>query len=117
MAGNCLIADRFIAIYGFCHPSLPKVGFLGCSCPAVGTLACAEASAHRVRGGRWHWVPNLAPAGDTVLVHGSHFSVVGESFCLSTESSLKPPALSRLTAGVVLLKLQFLHSSAGDSVV
>lgn len=49
-------------------------------------------------------------------MYGSHFSGVGESFCLSTESSLKPPALSRRTAGVVLPKLQFLHSSAGDSV-
>lgn len=68
MAGNGLIADRFIAIWGFCHPSLPKVGFLGCSCPVVGTLACAEALAHRVRGGMWHGVPKLAAVGDNPCV-------------------------------------------------
>ena len=53
----------------------------------------------------------------TVPTHGSRFSGAGESFCLSAESSLKPLALSLQTVGLLLLKLQFLLSSAGDSVV
>lgn len=48
--------------------------------------------------GRRHWVPALDAAG-TVPMRVSPFSRVSESFCVSTESSLKPPALSLRTAG------------------